>query len=57
MREIGSDTHDGSTNQPSATALRDALGKFEHRLSEITKVPANKLGDFMVWPKTASSSS
>jgi hypothetical protein len=57
MREIGSDTHDGSTNQPSATALRDALGKFEHRLSEITKVPANKLGDFMVWPKTGSSSS
>jgi hypothetical protein len=49
MREIGPDTHDGSTNQPSATALCDALGKFEHRLSEITKVAANKPGDFMAW--------
>lgn len=49
MDEVESGTNSSGISQPSAGALRNALDKFEHRLSELTKVAANKLGDFMAW--------
>ena len=37
--------------RPNAEAIQDALGKFEHRLGERTRVPPNKLSEFMEWPE------
>ena len=51
MHEVGSGKGASDRTQPSSAQIRDALGKFEHRLSELTKVPPNKLGDFMAWPE------
>ncbi len=36
---------------PSRVEIRDALHKFESRLAERTKVPPNKLSEFMEWPE------
>ena len=37
--------------KPSPVEIRDGLEKFEHRLAERTKLPSNKLGEFMQWPE------